>query len=133
MDSRTGEPITAAQGENGVYTWTITNPLYFQISQHDKMPFLKNHDIITVQIQFNHNLRKALGIHQCFLICQIWTHLHPQTWRFLRVFKYQCMKYLYSLGVISINNVIRAIKHVLFDVIKTIDVQISHIIKFSIY
>ncbi|BAG06857.1 C3 protein [Tomato leaf curl Philippines virus - Los Banos:L3] len=133
MDSRTGEPITAAQAENGVYTWTITNPLYFKISQHDKMPFLKNHDIITVQIQFNHNLRKALGIHQCFLICKIWTHLHPQTWRFLRVFKYQCMKYLYSLGVISINNVIRAIKHVLYAVIQTIDVQISHIIKFNIY
>nr|ACA52110.1 replication enhancement protein [Tomato leaf curl virus]ACA52116.1 replication enhancement protein [Tomato leaf curl virus]ANJ77869.1 REn [Tomato leaf curl Cebu virus] len=134
MDSRTGGLITAAQAENGVYTWTITNPLYFKISQHDERPFLGNHDIITVQIQFNHNLRKALGIHQCFLICKIWTRLRPQTWRFLRVFKYHCMKYLDSLGVISINNVIRAFDYVLYDVLeKTIDVQISHIIKFNIY
>nr|WCL96067.1 C3 protein [Tomato leaf curl Cebu virus]WCL96073.1 C3 protein [Tomato leaf curl Cebu virus] len=134
MDSRTGGLITAAQAENGVYTWTITNPLYFKISQHDTRPFLRNYDVITIQIQFNHNLRKALGIHQCFLIYKIWTHLHPQTWRFLRVFKYQCMKYLDSLGVISINNVIRAVDHVLYDVLeKTIDVQVSHIIKFNIY
>ncbi|AZL94850.1 REn [Emilia yellow vein Fujian virus] len=134
MDSRTGGLITAAQAENGVYTWTITNPLYFKISQHDTRPFLRNYDVITIQLQFNHNLRKALGIHQCFLIYRIWTHLHPQTWRFLRVFKYQCMKYLDSLGVISINNVIRAVDHVLYDVLeKTIDVQVSHIIKFNIY
>ncbi|AGL74873.1 C3 protein [Malvastrum leaf curl Philippines virus] len=134
MDSRTGELITAAQAENGVYTWTIKNPLYFKITQHLERPFLINHDIITVQIQFNYNLRKALGIHRCFLICKIWTHLHPQTGRFLRVFKYQCMKYLDRLGVISINNVIRAVDHVLYDVFeKTIDVQVSDIIKFNIY
>ncbi|ASL70129.1 replication enhancer protein [Emilia yellow vein Thailand virus] len=134
MDSRTGELITAAQAESGVYIWEITNPLYFKITQHLERPFLRNHDIITVQIQFNYNLRKALGIHQCFLTCQIWTRLHPPTWRFLRIFKYQCMKYLNSLGVISINNVIRACNHVLNNVIDgTIDVQFSHIIKFNIY
>ncbi|ACA61122.1 C3 protein [Tomato leaf curl Cotabato virus] len=134
MDSRTGELITAAQTESGVYTWTIRNPLYFKITKHDERPFLMNHDIMTVQIQFNHNLRKALGIHQCFLIFQIWTHLRPQTWRFLRIFKYQCMKYLDNLGVISINNVIRAVSHVLWHVMeKTIDVQQSSIIKFNLY
>ncbi|AGS12476.1 AC3 protein [Hedyotis uncinella yellow mosaic virus] len=134
MDSRTGEPITAAQAENGVYIWTIKNPLYFKISQHDERPFLTNRDIIKVQVQFNHNLRKALGLHQCFLTCRIWTRLHPQTWRFLKVFKFQCMKYLDRLGVISINNVIRAFTHVLYDVLEgTIDVELSHIIKFNLY
>nr|AJE24732.1 replication enhancer protein [Tobacco leaf curl Pusa virus] len=134
MDSRTGELITATQAESGVYTWTVKNPLYFKISQHHERPFLSNNDIITLQVQFNYNLRKALGIHQCFLICRIWTRLRPQTLRFLRVFKYQCMKYLDSLGVISINNVIRAISHVLYDVLEgTIDAQLSHIIKFNIY
>nr|ACO53445.1 AC3 protein [Alternanthera yellow vein virus] len=94
MDSRTGEYITAAQAENGVYTWEITNPLYFKIIKHDSRPFLREHDIITVQIQFNYNMRKALGIHKCFLTCQIWTRLQPQTLSFLRVFKTQVMKYL---------------------------------------
>nr|UOL65522.1 replication enhancer protein [Lisianthus enation leaf curl virus] len=134
MDSRTGEPITAAQAENGVYIWTVPNPLYFEITQHHERPFLMNHDIITIQIRFNHNLRKALGMHQCFLNFQIWTHLHPQTWRFLRVFKYQCIKYLDRLGVISINNVIRAMSHVLYNVLEgTSDVIEKHVMKFNIY
>nr|UNA95419.1 AC3 protein [Sida yellow mosaic China virus] len=134
MDFRTGEPITATQAENGVYIWTVNNPLYFKITQHHERPFSTNHDVITVQVQFNYNLRKALGIHKCFLICRIWTRLHPQTWRFLRVFKYQCMKYLDRLGVISINNVIRAINHVLWDKLEgTIEAQLSYIIKFNLY
>ena len=87
-----------------------------------------------VQIQFNHNLRKALGIHQCFLTCRIWTRLRPQTWRFLNVFRYQCIKYLNNLGIISINNVVRAIRYVLYDVLDgTIDAELSHIIKFNLY
>nr|AYA62490.1 AC3 [Ageratum yellow vein China virus] len=134
MDSRTGELITAAQAENGVYIWTIRNPLYFKITQHHERPFLTNKDIITVQVQFNHNLRKALGIHQCFLSFQVWTRLQPQTWRFLRVFKFQCMKYLDNLGVISINNVIRACDHVLWDVLENTEyVTQSQIIKFNLY
>ncbi|CAD42629.1 replication enhancer protein [Stachytarpheta leaf curl virus] len=134
MDFRTGEPITAAQAENGVYIWTVRNPLYFKITQHDQRPFSTNHDVITLQVQFNYNLRKALGIHQCFLICRIWTHLRPQTWCFLKVFKYQCIKYLDNLGVISINNVIRAFSHVLYNVLEgTIDEELSSIIKFNFY
>ncbi|CAD12419.1 AC3 protein [Squash leaf curl Yunnan virus] len=105
MDSRTGELLTATQSESGVYIWTVKNPLYFKITRHTESPFWRNHDIITLQIQFNNNLRKALGIHKCFLVCKIWTHLHPQTSRFLVVFKYQCNKYLDKLGVIIINNV----------------------------
>nr|QWE79106.1 replication enhancer protein [Bidens pilosa leaf crumple virus] len=134
MDSRTGEAITAAQAESGVYIWTVKNPLYFKITQHHERPFLRYHDVVTLQVQFNYNLRKALGIHKCFLVCKIWTRLHPQTSRFLRVFKYQCIKYLNNLGVISINNVIRAISHVLYNVIEgTIDAQTSSIIKFNLY
>ncbi|ANT82185.1 AC3 protein [Ramie yellow mosaic virus] len=134
MDSRTGEYITAIQAENGVYIWQVPNPLYFKITKHDVRPFLNNFDIITLQVQFNYNLRKALGIHQCFLICRIWTRLQPQTGRFLRVFKYQCMKYLDNVGIISLNNVIRAISNVMYDVFEgTIDVQLTHIIKYNIY
>nr|AFU34390.1 replication enhancer protein [Ageratum enation virus] len=134
MDSRTGELITAAQAENGVFIWEIQNPLYFKITDHQNRPFLMKEDIITVQIQFNYNLRKALGIHKCFLVYRIWMTSQPQTCRFLRVFKTQVLKYLNNLGVISINNVIRSVDHVLWDVLEHIVyVEQSYSIKFNIY
>nr|AJW80818.1 AC3 [Tomato leaf curl New Delhi virus] len=118
MDSRTGEYITADQAESGVYIWEVPNPLYFKILKHDSRPFLTNHDIIKVQIQFNHNLRKALGLHKCFLTFQIWTGLRPQTGIFLRVFRTQVLRYLNMLGVVGIYNVIRAVYHVLDNVME---------------
>ncbi|QBP05525.1 replication enhancer protein [Papaya leaf curl Lucknow virus 2] len=134
MDSRTGELITAAQEMNGVYIWKVPNPLYFKSSDHDQRPFSMNHDIITLQIQFNHNLRKELRILKCFLGLRICMALQPQTGHFLRVFRSQVLKYLDNLGVISINNVVRAFKHVLYDVSEH-DVYLdqSSSIKFYIY
>nr|CAJ77970.1 AC3 protein [East African cassava mosaic virus (Uganda variant)] len=134
MDSRTGEHITAPQARNGVFTWDITNPLYFEITDHDKRPGNMNHDIITLQIRFNHNLRKALGIHKCFLNFKVWTTLRPQTGRFLRVFRYQVLKYLDMIGVISINTVLQAVDHVVYDVLlNTLQVTEQHAIKFNLY
>nr|CAJ78300.1 AC3 protein [East African cassava mosaic Kenya virus] len=134
MDSRTGELITAPQAKNGVFTWEITNPLYFEITNHDKRPGTMNHDIITLQIRFNHNLRKALGIHKCFLNFRVWTTLRPQTGLFLRVFRYQVLKYLDMIGVISINTVLQAVDHVLYDVLlNTLQVTEQHAIKFNLY
>nr|SCA59527.1 replication enhancing protein [Pedilanthus leaf curl virus] len=134
MDSRTGELITAAQAQNGVFIWEIQNPLYFKITEHHNSPFLMNQDIITVQIQFNHNLRKALGIHKCFLAFRIWMTSQPPTGRLLRVFKTQVLKYLDNLGVISINNVVRAVDHVLWNVLEhVVYVDQSSSIKFNIY
>nr|WLD18030.1 REn [Chilli leaf curl virus] len=134
MDSRTGEPITAAQAKNGVFIWEITNPLYFKITEHHSRPFLRNQDIITVQIRFNHNLRKALAIHKCFLTFRIWTTLQPRTGHFLRVFRTQVLQFLLNnFAVISINNVL-TVDHVLWNVIAhTIHVQSSNIIKFNLY
>nr|AGN52690.1 REn [Tomato leaf curl Sudan virus]AGN52697.1 REn [Tomato leaf curl Sudan virus]AGN52703.1 REn [Tomato leaf curl Sudan virus]CDI44968.1 C3 [Tomato leaf curl Sudan virus] len=134
MDSRTGELITAHQAENGVFIWEINNPLYFKITEHNERPFLMNHDIISMQIKFNHNIRKVLGIHKCFLNFRIWTTLRPQTGLFLRVFRYQVLRYLDNIGVISINNVIRAVDHVLYDVLEnTINVTEIHDIKYKFY
>nr|QKV44165.1 replication enhancer protein [Chilli leaf curl virus] len=134
MDSRTGEPITAAQAENGVFIWEITNPLYFKITEHHNRPFLRNQDIITVQIRFNHNLRRALGIHKCLLTFRIWTTLQPQTGHFLRVSKTQVLKYLNNSAVISINNVIRAVDHVLWNVLhNVVYVDQTYSIKFNLY
>ncbi|CAD90076.1 AC3 protein [Tomato leaf curl China virus - [G18]] len=134
MDSRTGELITATQAENGVFIWEITNPLYFKITELRNRPFLSDKDIVTVRIQFNYNLRKALGMHQCFLDFRIWTNSHLQTGRFLRVFRTQVLKFLNNFGVISLNNVIRAVNYVLWDALtQTTFVQSSHIIKFNLY
>nr|QDG02920.1 replication enhancer protein [Pepper yellow vein Mali virus]QDG02926.1 replication enhancer protein [Pepper yellow vein Mali virus] len=134
MDSRTGEHITARQAKNGVFIWEINNPLYFTITNHDIRPFNMNQDIITLQIRFNHNIRRALGIHKCFLNFKVWTTLRPQTGLFLRVFRFQVLKYLNNLGVISINNVIRAVDHVLYVVlVNTISVMENHEIKFNVY
>nr|QGJ83132.1 replication enhancer protein [Chilli leaf curl virus]QGJ83138.1 replication enhancer protein [Chilli leaf curl virus] len=134
MDSRTGEPITAAQAENGVFIWEITNPLYFKITEHHNRPFLRSQDIITVQIRFNHNLRKALGMHKCFLTYRIWTTLQPQTGHFLRVFKTQVLNVLNNFSVISINNVNRAVDHVLWNVLDhVVYVNQSYSIKYNLY
>nr|QCQ82652.1 AC3 protein [East African cassava mosaic virus]QCQ82658.1 AC3 protein [East African cassava mosaic virus]QCQ82664.1 AC3 protein [East African cassava mosaic virus] len=134
MDSRTGELITAPQAKNGVFTWEITNPLYFEITNHDKRPGNMNHDIITLQIRFNHNIRKALGIHKCFLNFRVWTTLRPPTGLFLKVFRYQVLKYLDMIGVISINTVLHAVDHVLYDVLlNTLQVTEQHAIKFNLY
>nr|AWD84441.1 replication enhancement protein [Chilli leaf curl virus] len=133
MNSRTGDPITAAQAENSVFIWEIPNPLYFKISEHHNRSFLRNHDIITVQIRFNHNLRKALGIHKCFLTFRIWTTLQPQTGHFLRVFRNQVYNVLNNFAVISINNVNRAVDHVLWNVLDhVVYVNQSYSIKYNL-
>ncbi|ACM62305.1 transcription enhancer protein [Sunn hemp leaf distortion virus [India:Barrackpore2:2008]] len=134
MDSRTGELITAAQAEIGVFIWEIQNPLYFKILEHQNRPFLINQDTRTVRIQFNHNLRKALGIHNCFLFYRIWMSSQPQTGRFFWVLKTEVFKYLDNLGIISINNVNRAVDHVLWNVLQHIVyVDQSYSITFNIY
>nr|QIH45385.1 replication enhancer protein [Malvastrum yellow mosaic virus] len=134
MDLRTGEPITAAQAWSGAYIWEVQNPLYFKILRHDNRPFTMNMDIITIRIQFNYNLRRALRVHKCFLTYRIWTTLHPPIGLFLRVFKTQVLKYLNNLGVISINSIIRAVNHVLWNKIKqTMYVDMNSEIKFDLY
>ncbi|APW35677.1 replication enhancer protein [Pea leaf distortion virus] len=134
MDLRTGGPITAAQAWSGAYIWEVPNPLYFKILSHDNRPFTMNMDIIKIRIQFNYNLRRALGVHKCFLTYRIWTTLHPQTGLFLKVFKTQVLKYLTNLGVISINSIIRAVDHVLWKKIEqTMYVNMTSEIKFDLY
>nr|CCM97063.1 replication enhancer protein [Cotton leaf curl Burewala virus] len=134
MDSRTGERITAAQAGNGAYIWEVPNPLYFKIISHVNRPFTTNIDILTIRIQFNHNLRKALRIHKCFIAFRIWMTSQPPTDRFLRVFRTQVLKYLNNLGIVSINNVVRAVDHVLWNVLQhVVFVDQSSSIKFNIY
>nr|AIN36377.1 REN [Macroptilium yellow spot virus] len=110
MDSRTGELITAHQAESGVYIWEISNPLYFKINNVQD-PLHTMTRIYHIQIRFNHNLRKALALHKAYLNFQVWTiSLRASGTTYLVRFKYLVMLYLERIGVISLNNVIRAVR-----------------------
>ncbi|AGD98618.1 replication-enhancer protein [Sida yellow mosaic Alagoas virus] len=132
MDSRTGEYITAPQAENGVYIWEITNPLYFKITKVEDLVYT-NTRIYHINIRFNHNLRKVLDLHKAFLNFQVWTtSVTASGTTYLNRFKYLVLLYLDRLGVISINNVIRAVR---FSTDRSYvnHVLENHSIKFKIY
>nr|AEP83007.1 C3 [Tomato golden vein virus] len=132
MDSRTAEPITVPQAENGVFIWEITNPLYFKITNVED-PSYTTTRIYHVQIRFNHNLRKALGLHKAFLNFQVWTtSLRASGMTYLTRFKYFVLLYLDQLGIISINNVIRAVRFAT-DKSYVNYVLENHSIKFKLY
>nr|AQT01427.1 REN [Sida micrantha mosaic virus] len=110
MDSRTGEFITAPQAENGVYIWEIPNPLYFKMYRVEDPPYTRTR-VYHIQIRFNHNLRKALGLHKAYLNFQVWTtSLTASGTTYLTRFRRLVMMYLDQLGVIALNNVIRAVR-----------------------
>nr|AOT83389.1 replication enhancer protein [Macroptilium bright mosaic virus] len=110
MDSRTGELITARQAESGVYIWEISNPLYFKMYNVED-PIYTRTRIYHVQIRFNHNLRNRLGLHKAFLNFQVWTtSVRASGTTYLARFRQLVMWYLDSLGVVSLNNVIRAVR-----------------------
>nr|CCH63343.1 REn [Sida yellow mottle virus] len=132
MDSRTGELITAPQAENGVYTWEIENPLYFRIYKVED-PLYTRTRIYHVQIRFNHNLRKALHLHKAFLNFQVWTtSMIASGTTYLARFRRLVTMYLDQLGVISINNVIRAVQFAT-DRAYVDHVLENHSIKFKLY
>nr|AYN44826.1 replication enhancer protein [Pepper leafroll virus] len=131
-DLRTGELITVPQAENGVYTWEIDNPLYFKITNVEK-PLYTRTTIYHVQIRFNHNLRKALDLHKAFLNFQVWTTLTTASGQtYLSRFKYLVLLYLDRLGVIGLNNVIRAVRFATDKSYVNYVVE-NHEIKFKIY
>uniref|UniRef100_Q80MS1 Replication enhancer n=1 Tax=Cotton leaf crumple virus - [AZ] TaxID=335397 RepID=Q80MS1_9GEMI len=132
MDSRTGELITAHQAENGVYIWEIINPLYFKIYGVEDLLYTRTR-IYHVQIRFNHNLRKALLLHKAYLNFQVWTtSLTASGSTYLIRFKQLVMLYLDELGVISLNNVIRAVRFAT-DKSYVSYVLENHSIKFKFY
>nr|ACQ57338.1 REn [Malvastrum yellow mosaic Jamaica virus] len=110
MDSRTGELITAHQAENGVYIWKIENPLYFMIYRVEDLLYTRTR-VYHIQIRFNHNLRRVLGLHKAYLNFQVWTtSMTASGSTYLVRFRQLVNMYLDELGVISINNVIRAVQ-----------------------
>ncbi|ALL25616.1 AC3 [Passionfruit leaf distortion virus] len=132
MDSRTGEFITARQAENGVYIWEIENPLYFKIIQVEDLRYTMTR-VYHVQIRFNHNLRRALHLHKAYLNFQVWTvSLTASGLTYLNRFRHLVLMYLDQLGVISINNVIRAVRFAT-DRVYVSHVLENHSIKYKFY
>nr|QHU79282.1 replication enhancer protein [Opuntia virus 1]QHU79396.1 replication enhancer protein [Opuntia virus 1]QHU79402.1 replication enhancer protein [Opuntia virus 1]QHU79414.1 replication enhancer protein [Opuntia virus 1]QHU79420.1 replication enhancer protein [Opuntia virus 1] len=115
MDSRTGDPITPYQAEIGTFIWKVPNPLYM------KLLFTGDNtqgQLFRIRIQANHNLRKQLGLHKCWIQTEILTTLKTAIGSsFLTRFKFHVLFYLHNLGVVSINNIARAIYY-FFDVSK---------------
>ncbi|AGL72224.1 REn [Sida micrantha mosaic virus] len=110
MDSRTGELITAHQAENGVYIWEIPNPLYFKTYKVEDLLYTRTR-VYHIQIRFNHNLRRVLGLHKAYLNFQVWTtSLTASGTTYLIRLRRLVMMYLDQLGVITLNNVIRAVR-----------------------
>nr|ANB50116.1 replication enhancement protein [Bean golden yellow mosaic virus]APX44076.1 replication enhancement protein [Bean golden yellow mosaic virus]APX44081.1 replication enhancement protein [Bean golden yellow mosaic virus] len=110
MDSRTGENITAHQAENSVFIWEVPNPLYFKIMRVEDPAYTRTR-IYHIQVRFNHNLRKALDLHKAFLNFQVWTtSIQASGTTYLNRFRHLVLLYLHRLGVIGINNVIRAVQ-----------------------
>ncbi|AGV02078.1 REn [Cotton chlorotic spot virus] len=132
MDSRTGEFITPLQAENGVFIWEVQNPLYFKITRVEDPPFT-NTRIYHVSIRFNHNLRKVLDLHKAFLNFQVWTKsMTASGTTYLARFKFLVNMYLDQLGVICLNNVIRAVRFAT-DKSYVSHVLENHSIKFKLY
>ncbi|ABB97520.1 replication enhancer protein [Okra mottle Mexico virus] len=132
MDSRTGELITAPQAENGVYIWEIENPLYFKTYRVEE-PLYTGTRVYHVQIRFNHNLRRALHLHKAYLNFQVWTRSTTASGlTYLARFRHLVNLYLDQLGVISINNVIRAVRFAT-DRSYVNHVLENHSIKFKLY
>nr|UBR90659.1 replication-enhancer protein [Cnidoscolus mosaic leaf deformation virus] len=132
MDTRTGEPITAPQAQNGVFIWEVPNPLYFKITNVEDLLYT-NTRVYHLQIRFNHNLRKALDLHKCFLNFQVWTTSLTASGRtYLNRFTYLVNMYLDQVGVISINLVIRAVRFAT-DKVYVNHVLENHSIKYKLY
>ncbi|AAL05281.1 replication enhancer [Macroptilium yellow mosaic Florida virus] len=110
MDSRTGENITAHQAENSVFIWEVPNPLYFKIIMVEDPPFTRTR-IYHIQVRANHNVRKALALHKAFFNFQIWTTSTTASGTtYLNRFKYLVLMYLDQVGLVGINNIIRAVR-----------------------
>ncbi|AEB00554.1 Ren [Cleome golden mosaic virus] len=89
--------------------------------------------IYHVQIRFNHSVRRALALHMAFLNFQVWTvSVTASGQTYLNRFKHLVLMYLDQLGVISLNNVIRAVSFAT-DRSYVSHVHENHSIKFKFY
>nr|ALF37741.1 replication enhancer [Beet curly top virus] len=112
-DFRTEEPITLQQATNSIPVDLVPNPVYLKLQD-----FFRSGPVyqLKVQIRLNHNLRKYVNLHKCWIDLTITVSHRTLTGdRFLRVLKKRLEIYLDNIGLICINNVIRGLNHVLYE------------------
>ncbi|AUT11868.1 REn [Juncus maritimus associated virus] len=134
MDSRTGDTITAHQANSGIWFDELKNPINVNIDKDwDIFPTFNKGFQVTVK--FNHNLRKALGLHKCWITFKIWTTLKSFGKKSLEHrIRFHLMSFLDSCGVISINLMIRAINKLIAKCLWIVNIEEQrNIVMFNIY
>nr|APB53949.1 replication enhancer [Beet curly top virus] len=115
-DFRTELPITLEQATKSTPTTSVPNPLYFKLLWFERYGTVYQ---LKVQMRFNHNLRKSLNLHKCWIDLTITgSHRTLNGDRFLRVLKNQVDREIKKRSSLSIYIVIEILNHVLYFVIK---------------
>nr|AMD16505.1 replication enhancer [Beet curly top virus] len=123
-DFRTEEPITLQQATNSIPVELVPNPLYLKLQD-----FFRTGPVyqLKVQIRFNHNLRKYLNLHKCWIDLTITgSHRTLTGDRFLRVLKNQIDREIKKRSSLSINIVIEILNHVLYSVFNFVNSVIQN-------
>nr|BCT90815.1 replication enhancer [Beet curly top virus] len=123
-DFRTEEPITLQQATNSIPVDLVPNPLYLKLQD-----FFRSGPVyqLKVQIRFNHNLRKYLNLHKCWIDLTITgSHRTLTGDRFLRVLKNQVDREIKKRSSLSINIVIEILNHVLYSVFNFVNSVIQY-------
>nr|AMD16470.1 replication enhancer [Beet curly top virus]UPO25192.1 REn [Beet curly top virus] len=123
-DFRTEEPITLQQATNSIPVDLVPNPLYLKLQD-----FFRTGPVyqLKVQIRFNHNLRKYLNLHKCWIDLTITgSHRTLTGDRFLRVLKNQVDREIKKRSSLSINIVIEILNHVLYSVFNFVNSVIQY-------
>nr|QFR35836.1 C3 [Beet curly top virus] len=111
-DFRTELPITLEQATKSTPTTSVPNPLYFKLLWFERFGTIYQ---LKVQMRFNHNLRKSLNLHKCWIDLTITgSHRTLTGDRFLRALKNQLDWVLERQSSISINKIIRIFNYILY-------------------
>nr|AMD16491.1 replication enhancer [Beet curly top virus]AMD16533.1 replication enhancer [Beet curly top virus]WGU24675.1 replication enhancer [Beet curly top virus] len=123
-DFRTELPITLEQATKSTPTTSVPNPLYFKLLWFERYGTIYQ---LKVQMRFNHNLRKSLNLHKCWIDMTITgSHRTLTGDRFLRVLKNQVDREIKKRSSLSINIVIQILNHVLYSIFNFVDSIIQY-------
>nr|APB53956.1 replication enhancer [Beet curly top virus] len=123
-DLRTEVPITLQQATKSTPTTSVPNPLFFKLLGFERYGTIYQ---LKVQMRFNHNLRKSLNLHKCWIDMTITgSHRTLTGDRFLRVLKNQVDREIKKRSSLSINIVIEILNHVLYYVFNFVNSVIQY-------
>nr|WDV40287.1 replication enhancer protein [Mungbean yellow mosaic India virus] len=134
MDFRTGEYITAAQLRSGVYIWEVQNPLSFRIMHHRPIRAGSRMMVTKLRIMFNHRLKKALGMHKCFLDLKLFHYLTATSGMILSIFRNQLFRFLNNSGVNRLAYILYFASDFLYKKLHLVeDISFTHNVQYKLY